>query len=176
MARLVNDLLDLASLARGKVALRRTRTEVRLVIDRAVDMARPLMERHGHTLRVDVPASGLPLDGDDDRLVQVVTNLLTNAARYTARGGHVSLTARADGTMARLHAKTMARASRPIFVRRCSIRSRKAPGRSIARKAGWASAWRWRRASPRCTAARFTSKTLRRAWQPLRRPAAARNR
>jgi signal transduction histidine kinase/CheY-like chemotaxis protein len=97
MARLVNDLLDLASLARGKVALRRTRTEVRAVIDRAVDMARPLMERHGHALRVDVPASGLPLDGDDDRLVQVVTNLLTNAAKYTAPGGQVSLTARAVG-------------------------------------------------------------------------------
>ena len=99
MARLVNDLLDLASLARGKVRLRRARTEVRLVIDRAVDMARPLMDRHGHTLRVDVPATGLPLDGDDDRLVQVITNLLTNAARYTARGGHVSLTARAEGAM-----------------------------------------------------------------------------
>jgi signal transduction histidine kinase len=98
MARLVNDLLDLASLARGKVALRRTRTEVRTVIDRAVDMARPLMERHGHVLQVDVPASGLPLDGDDHRLVQVVTNLLTNAAKYTTPGGQVSLTARAIGS------------------------------------------------------------------------------
>jgi signal transduction histidine kinase/CheY-like chemotaxis protein len=102
MARLVNDLLDLASLARGKIALRRTRTEVRQVIDSALDMARPLMERHQHTLRVDVPPTGLPLDGDADRLVQVVTNLLTNAAKYTPRGGHVSVTARADDGMAEI--------------------------------------------------------------------------
>jgi signal transduction histidine kinase/ActR/RegA family two-component response regulator len=102
MARLVNDLLDVASLARGKLALRRTRTEVRQVVDGALDMARPLMQRHQHTLRVDVPSTGLPLDGDADRLVQVVTNLLTNAARYTPRGGHVSVTARADGGMAEI--------------------------------------------------------------------------
>jgi signal transduction histidine kinase len=102
MARLVNDLLDLASLARGKIALRRTRTDVREVVDSALDMARPLMERHQHTLHVDVPATGLPLDGDADRLVQVVTNLLTNAAKYTPRGGQVSVTARADGGMAEI--------------------------------------------------------------------------
>jgi CheY-like chemotaxis protein/two-component sensor histidine kinase len=96
MARLVNDLLDVASLARGKVALRVTRCEVSQVIDRAVDMARPLIDRHRHRLLVDVPASGLPLDGDEDRLVQVLTNLLTNAAKYTPQGGRISLTARRE--------------------------------------------------------------------------------
>jgi signal transduction histidine kinase/CheY-like chemotaxis protein len=102
MARLVNDLLDLASLARGRVALRRGRIEVRHVIDRAVDMARPMMERQRHTLQLEVPSSGLLIDGDEDRLMQVVTNLLTNAARYTPPGGHVAVTARADGAMAEI--------------------------------------------------------------------------
>ena len=102
MARLVNDLLDLASLARGRVALRRGRIQVRHIIDRAVDMARPMMERQRHTLQVEVPSSGLLIDGDEDRLMQVVTNLLTNAARYTPRGGQVSVTARGDGAMAEI--------------------------------------------------------------------------
>ena len=158
MARLVNDLLDLASLARGKIALRRTRTEVRQVIDSALDMARPLMERHQHTLRVDVPPTGLPLDGDADRLVQVVTNLLTNAAKYTPRGGHVSVTARADGEMAEIVCEDDGPGVPPTFGRRSSTRSRRDPGRSIARRAGSGSGWRSPGRSPCFTAARSGSR------------------
>ena len=97
MTRLVDDLLDVSRLTRGKVALVKRRFELRVAIDRAVDMARPLIEQHGHALRVDVPHAGLPLDADEDRIVQVVVNLLTNAARYTPPGGHVALEARAAG-------------------------------------------------------------------------------
>ena len=56
-------------------------------------MARPLIEQHTHALYVGVPTTGLPIDGDQDRLVQVLVNLLTNAARYTSPGGHLALTA-----------------------------------------------------------------------------------
>jgi signal transduction histidine kinase len=96
MARLVNDLLDVSRLARGKVTLDRRRFELREAVDRAVDMARPLIAQHQHTLQVSVPGSGLMVDGDIDRLVQVLSNLLTNAARYTPPGGNIALIASAS--------------------------------------------------------------------------------
>ena len=93
MVRLVNDLLDVSRLARGKVHLDRRRFELREAVDRAVDMARPLLAQHRHTLDVSVPASGLLVDADLDRIVQVLSNLLTNAAKYTPPGGRVALVA-----------------------------------------------------------------------------------
>jgi signal transduction histidine kinase len=100
MVRLVNDLLDVASLARGKVALRKRRFELREAVDRAVDMARPLLERHRHGLRVGVPLSGLTINGDEDRVVQVLANLLTNAAKYTPEGGQISMSGEAEAGVA----------------------------------------------------------------------------
>jgi signal transduction histidine kinase/CheY-like chemotaxis protein len=96
MARLVSDLLDVSSLARGKVQLHLGRFEIREAVDRAVDMARPLISQKQHTLNILVPTSGLQVDGDIDRIVQVLSNLLTNAAKYTPPRGHVVLTARSS--------------------------------------------------------------------------------
>ncbi len=99
MARLVNDLLDVSRLARGKVQLDRRRFELKEAVDRAVDMARPLISQQQHTLDVSVPATGFMLDADIDRIVQVLSNLLTNAAKYSTSGGQISLTATAsDGS------------------------------------------------------------------------------
>ena len=94
MTRLVDDLLDVSRLTRGKVDLVRRRFELRAAIDRAVDMARPLVEQYGHTLDVTAPQSGLPLDADEDRIVQVLVNLLANAAKYTPPGGRIELATR----------------------------------------------------------------------------------
>jgi signal transduction histidine kinase/ActR/RegA family two-component response regulator len=99
MTRLVDDLLDISRLTRGKVELVRRRFELSVAVDRAIDMARPLAERSEHALRVDVPQSGLPLDADEDRIVQILVNLLTNAAKYTPAGGRLTLTARAGGNV-----------------------------------------------------------------------------
>ena len=96
MVRLVNDLLDVSRLARGKVQLERRRFEIRDAVDRAVDMANPLIVQRGHTLDVSVPAGGLTVDADVARIVQVLSNLLTNAAKYTPPGGRIALTARAS--------------------------------------------------------------------------------
>ncbi len=96
MARLVNDLLDVSRLARGKVQLERRRFELREAVDRAIDMVRPLLVQHRHTLEVSVPANGLIVDADCDRIVQVLSNLLANAAKYTPPGGEVALTASAE--------------------------------------------------------------------------------
>jgi CheY-like chemotaxis protein len=98
MARLVNDLLDVSRLARGKVQLTKRHVELREAVDRAVDMARPLIVHNRHDLQVSVPATGLVVHADIDRIVQVLSNLLTNAAKYTPAEGHLWLTAsRSDG-------------------------------------------------------------------------------
>lgn len=97
LTRLVDDLLDVSRLARDKVVLRHNRFELRAAVDRAIDMAQPLIAQHRHELRVEVPATGLVLDADEDRIVQILVNLLTNAAKYTASGGHIALTAASQG-------------------------------------------------------------------------------
>ncbi len=98
MTRLVDDLLDVSRITRGKLELRRDRIEIRTVIDVAVEIARPLIDQAGHELTVALPDQPAFVDGDVTRLAQVVSNLLTNAAKYTHRGGHIRLTVeRADG-------------------------------------------------------------------------------
>jgi len=97
MARLVNDLLDVSRLARGKVQLDRRRFELREAIDRAVDMTRPMIAQHQHVLDVSVPATGLAVDGDIDRIVQIFSNLLANGAKYTPPGGHLAVVAQGRG-------------------------------------------------------------------------------
>jgi signal transduction histidine kinase/ActR/RegA family two-component response regulator len=94
MTRLVDDLLDVSRLTRGKITLLKQRFELRTAVDRAVDMARPLFEQQGHAFHVGVAEQGAPIDGDQDRIVQVIVNLLTNAARYTPPEGRVALTSR----------------------------------------------------------------------------------
>ena len=100
MSRLVSDLMDVSRLSRGKVQLTRARIEVRQAVDRAADVARPLIARQHHELAIDVAGEGLPIEADLDRLVQVFSNLLTNAANYTPQGGHIRLSASAvDGSV-----------------------------------------------------------------------------
>ena len=86
LVRLVDDLLDVSRIMRGKIELRKERVELAAVVARAVETARPLIEAQGHELTVSVPAEPLPLDADPVRLAQVVGNLLTNAAKYTDAG------------------------------------------------------------------------------------------
>jgi signal transduction histidine kinase/ActR/RegA family two-component response regulator len=95
LARLVDDLLDVSRITRGAVELRLERIELSSVVERAVELAAPLLELRRHHLKVEVAAEGLAVLGDPVRLAQVVSNLLTNAARYTPPGGHVHV--RADG-------------------------------------------------------------------------------
>ena len=91
LTRLVDDLLDVSRIARGKVELKQELIEVAEVVAKAVEMTSPLLEQRMHTLDLQVPRSGLPLRGDATRLSQVVSNLLTNAAKYTPAGGHITV-------------------------------------------------------------------------------------
>jgi len=98
MARLVEDLLDLERVRRGKITLRRESIDLRTVVPSAVEFSRSLIETHKHHLEVAPSAEPLWVSGDPTRLTQVVSNLLTNAAKYTPEGGHIRLTAaREDG-------------------------------------------------------------------------------
>jgi len=95
MMRLVDDLLDLARIARGSIALRREPTELRSAVDRGVEMSSPLFEERRHRLQLDVPP-GIWVEVDRVRFAQVVSNLLTNAAKFTPPGGAVRVSARVE--------------------------------------------------------------------------------
>jgi PAS domain S-box-containing protein len=97
MTRLVDDLMDVSRVTRGTIELRQERTSAQAIVERAIETSRPLFERNGLSLAVDVPQEPLALDGDVARLTQAVANLLNNAARYTPRGGHVTVRAQRHG-------------------------------------------------------------------------------
>ena len=98
MTRLLDDLLDVSRITRGKVALERAPVELMTVVATAIELASPLLEQRQHHLVVDVPASGLVVDGDAVRLAQVVSNLVANAAKYTEPGGRIRIAAVKTGT------------------------------------------------------------------------------
>jgi CheY-like chemotaxis protein len=97
LTRLVDDLLDVSRITRGKVELHRKPTELAEVVAKAIEMASPLLEQRRHHLELSVPARGLVVNADLTRLSQVVANLLTNAAKYTDPGGVVSVRAERIG-------------------------------------------------------------------------------
>jgi signal transduction histidine kinase/ActR/RegA family two-component response regulator len=96
LVRLVDDLLDVAKITRGKVELKKESVEVADVLTKAVEIASHLFEQRRHRLTIEVPRQGLVWTGDPVRLAQAVANLLTNAARYTNPGGDVRLSAERD--------------------------------------------------------------------------------
>ncbi len=91
LTRLVDDLLDVSRIARGKVELKEETVGMAEVVAKAIEMSSPLLEGRNHTLRVEVSKHGLLVQGDATRLSQVVSNLLTNAAKYTAPGGVITV-------------------------------------------------------------------------------------
>jgi signal transduction histidine kinase/ActR/RegA family two-component response regulator len=91
MARLVDDLLDMSRITRGRIEIRRERAELAPIVHQAVEAARPLFTRLNHELTVTVPSEPVHLDADPARLTQVIGNLLNNAAKFTDEGGHVRL-------------------------------------------------------------------------------------
>jgi signal transduction histidine kinase len=96
LTRLVDDLLDVSRITRGKIQLKRSRVEAARIVENAVEMASPLLEQRRHRLTINVPRDGLPLLADDARLAQVVANLVTNAAKYTEPGGSITLSAASE--------------------------------------------------------------------------------
>jgi signal transduction histidine kinase/ActR/RegA family two-component response regulator len=91
LTRLVDDLLDVARVTQGKIALRRETVAIEDVIDQAVENCEALVAERAHTVSVSLAPEGLRVNGDRVRLVQIVTNLLVNAAKYTPPGGRIDV-------------------------------------------------------------------------------------
>lgn len=89
--RLVDDLLDVSRVSRGKIELCRERIALTAVVEHAVEAARTLVDCAGHTLEVDLPSDPIHILGDHTRLAQVIGNLLNNACKFTRRGGRIRL-------------------------------------------------------------------------------------
>jgi signal transduction histidine kinase len=102
LVRLVDDLLDISRITRGKIELRRERVEVAVVALRGLETASPLLEQRRQALDFQVPPEGLEVDGDPDRLAQVVANLITNASKYSEPGTKIVVAAERSGSDVRL--------------------------------------------------------------------------
>jgi PAS domain S-box-containing protein len=100
LVRLVDDLLDVSRVMRGKIELRKEPVELATVVAHAVETAQPLMNLQGHRLDVSVTSESLLVDADPVRLTQVIGNLLTNAAKYTEANGRIQLSAARDSDQA----------------------------------------------------------------------------
>ncbi len=91
LTRLVDDLLDVSRITRGKITLAREPLEIATLITRALETTEPLIHERGHTLILQMPPEPLRVDGDATRLTQALGNVLGNAAKYTERGGRIEL-------------------------------------------------------------------------------------
>ena len=97
LSRLVDDLLDVSRIAQGKILIKRRPIELAQLIGQSIEVAAPLLEGRRHVLTTKVPTHGFLIDGDESRLVQVFSNLITNAAKYTDSAGQITVEAEREG-------------------------------------------------------------------------------
>jgi signal transduction histidine kinase len=102
LARLVNDLLDVSRIHQGRLVVSKKLIHMSDIVHSAVEICRAAIERKGHELKVSVPEQPIVINGDQQRLSQVLVNLLDNAAKYTPDGGEIVVSARQEGAHALL--------------------------------------------------------------------------
>jgi signal transduction histidine kinase/ActR/RegA family two-component response regulator len=105
LTRLVDDLLDISRITRGTIKLAQEPVKIETIIARAVEALQPIITEHRHELSIDCPDGSLTVRGDLTRLVQVLGNLLNNAAKYTNDGGRIHIRARRNGTWVEFRVK-----------------------------------------------------------------------
>jgi two-component system, chemotaxis family, CheB/CheR fusion protein len=105
MVRLVDDLLDVSRITRGRLELRKERVDLVSILRQAVDVCHPLARTYGHELHVTLPPEPIHVYADPVRLAQVFGNLLSNACKYTRPGGSIWLTVRPQGSEVAVHIK-----------------------------------------------------------------------
>ena len=116
LIRLVDDLLDVSRVIRGKIQIRKDLLRLQDVVAEGAEMAVPLIEQRRHRLEVRFPPFDLRLSGDKGRLAQVVSNLLTNAAKYTEPGGEIVVEGRREGDEIVLSVKDTGIGISPTFL------------------------------------------------------------
>jgi PAS domain S-box-containing protein len=97
LKRLIDDLLDVSRISRGKIQLRKEPLVLSSIIEGAIELVRPLIDESGQTLIVELPPEVLHVEGDSGRLMQVFGNLLNNSAKYTPRNGRIEVRGRVEG-------------------------------------------------------------------------------
>jgi CheY-like chemotaxis protein/anti-sigma regulatory factor (Ser/Thr protein kinase) len=105
LTRLVDDLLDVARITRGRIELKPARVELAPIVGRALEMASPLLAQRANRLIVDVAPTGLAVHADADRMAQVISNLLTNAAKYSDANSSIAVQAERDAGIVRLRVR-----------------------------------------------------------------------
>jgi len=140
LARLIDDLLDVSRITRGKIQLRNEVVEIGSILKCALETVRPLIEERKHELRVSLQRGTLYVQADPVRLEQVMVNLLTNAAKYTESGGRIELVAEGSRTTSSSEFVTRASVSHPRSCPRSSSCSYRMTVHWPARKGAWASA------------------------------------
>ena len=153
MSRLLDDLLEVSRITRGKLKLRKERIDLNDSLAAAVETARPLIEARAITSPSSCRAERIEADADPVRFAQIFSNLLTNAAKYTDPGGRIRVELRVRDGSAVVASRTAGSASPPSCFPTSSRCSRRPPRRSSAPRAGSASAYRSRAGSSRCMAA-----------------------
>ena len=105
LVRLVEDLLDVSRISRGKIELRKEQLDLAAVVHSAVETSRPLIDTRQHELTVTLPEQPLCVEGDAIRLAQVLSNLLNNAAKYTPNEGRIALSVKGQDEQAVIHVR-----------------------------------------------------------------------
>jgi signal transduction histidine kinase len=105
LTRLVDDLLDVSRITRGKINVTCEPLSLETLVARALETVQPLITDKGHELTVELPAAPLTVDGDLTRLTQVIGNILANAAKYTDRGGKILLCVRPNGAFVEIRVR-----------------------------------------------------------------------
>ena len=116
LTHLVDDLMEVSRTLTGRIQLRPEQVTVSGIVERAVETVRPLIDQRKHELTLSLPPEPIWLYADAARLEQVVTNLLTNAVKYTNEGGHIWLSARQEGDKAVLRVRDTGLGITPAFL------------------------------------------------------------
>jgi PAS domain S-box-containing protein len=105
MVRLVDDLLDISRITKGKLRLSKEETELRVIVNHAAETARPFMDARRHDFSVSLPTEPIWVEADPTRMEQVIVNLLNNAAKYTDTGGLIRMTVKTEGDEAAIRVR-----------------------------------------------------------------------